>query len=153
VVFKKFYKYYKEEGFTLITVLFILVILMLYIVSLFSLSQSSLGQSSHNRDYSGSFSAAEAGLSMTIYHINEDVYWPGTAADPNANWGEGITSWQDLPDVDSQYMAYIYNNYHCDFDKATASGERVPKGSIHVNTIGRLEKGSNKTEIKTFFKT
>jgi len=141
-----------KEGFVLMAVIIILAVLLIYVVALISISHSSLRGTAHNRDNAMATSSSEAGLSMVITKLNEDLYWPAYETNPAAEWGKGFLSWNDISDGKTQFKAKVYNNYKGTGDRDTEEGERVPRGSIQVVTEGRLTRNNITTKIKTFLK-
>ncbi|MEQ8172049.1 MAG: hypothetical protein ABRQ38_24365, partial [Candidatus Eremiobacterota bacterium] len=146
----------KKDGFTLITVLFILVLLFIFVISLLSISQNLLTLTGHDRNYLNCFSAAEAGVAMAVYKINEDNYWPGNSFDPNARWGEGITTWRHIGEDGGtslyHYKVRVYNNYNGEDKRLTDEGDAVPVGSIQIVATGGLKSKDGTFTIKTFVK-
>jgi hypothetical protein len=125
----------KKDGFTLITVLFILVLLFIFVISLLSISQNLLTLTGHDRNYLNCFSAAEAGVAMAVYKINQDNYWPGKSFDSNARWGEGITTWKNIGEMKETVPIIIkvrvYNNYNGEEKRINRRRDSVPVGSIY----------------------
>ncbi len=146
----------KKDGFTLITVLFILVLLFIFVISLLSISQNLLTLTGHDRNYLNCFSAAEAGVAMAVYKINEDNYWPGNSFDPNVKWGEGITTWKNIGEDEGgsiyHYKVNVYNNYNGKEKRLTGEGDAVPVGSIQIVSTGGLKSKDENFTIKTFVK-
>jgi len=147
---------HKKDGFTLITVLFVLVLLFIFVISLLSISQNLLTLTGHDRDYINCFSAAEAGVAMAVYTINEDNYWPGNSFDPNARWGEGITAWKNIGEDEGDslyhYKVKVYNNFNGEEKRLTTEGDAVPVGSIQIVSTGGLKSRDENFTIKTFVK-
>jgi Tfp pilus assembly protein PilX len=157
----------ESEGFAMITVMGVMLVGGLLVAAAFAASNGDISIARSDQDRRAAYAAAEAGLNVYTYHLNQDNgYWarctnvpPPNATESSAvnqPWngtGADPRSWRTLSGTTAQWTTELLpaNGYtQCQESQAQASMVDDATGAFRIRTTGRV--GNAKRSIIATFR-
>ncbi|MBV9212026.1 MAG: pilus assembly PilX N-terminal domain-containing protein [Actinobacteria bacterium] len=155
-----------ERGWSLIVVLMILLATTLLSVAAYSAASGDIPLAAGDADSKSAYSAAEAGISYYLFHLNQDPqFWtlctnvpapgPGQPSPINQAWnglGSDPRLWRSLPASSARYTIELLpaNGFaQCDPTQPTQSMIDATQGTFRIRSTGRVN-GSTRSVVATF---